>query len=239
MEHRNGTNDSRGNGKKLANTIGTPSCIAVHNEENVMDMDIVGSSSFMTSDHTTRMECDVDGDDLLGDELIERESGGASLERMDSAKGHKHKRHGSSRSGARAGVRIGARPGETLSQKAVVMRRASPMKRKASSSGFPSYGENKTFESFASRGRKALVWKDLRVELDGRGGRDGHGFSTSAKEGGEEDATTAKWRKNMEERKIWWRRQQRAGPSSGVERTMTMASSRAGFVGQPAPPTRG
>ena len=36
MEHRNGTNDSRGNGKKLANTIGTPSCIAVHNEENVM-----------------------------------------------------------------------------------------------------------------------------------------------------------------------------------------------------------
>ncbi|WZZ49656.1 hypothetical protein YC2023_049763 [Brassica napus] len=147
MEHRNGTNDSRGNGKKLANTIGTPSCIAVHNEENVMevhdedqiidalqDMDIVGSSSFMTSDHTTRMECDVDGDDLLGDELIERESGGASLERMDSAKGHKHKRHGSSRSGARAGVRIGARPGETLSQKAVVMRRASPMKRKASSS---------------------------------------------------------------------------------------------------------
>ncbi|KAG2289264.1 hypothetical protein Bca52824_048868 [Brassica carinata] len=182
MEHRNGTNDSRGNGKKLANTIGTPSCIAVHNEENVMDMDIVGSSSFMTSDHTTRMECDVDGDDLLGDELIERESGGASLERMDSAK---------------------------------------------------------AFESFASRGRKALVWKDLRVELDGRGGRDGHGFSTSAKEGGEEDATTAKWRKNMEERKIWWRRQQRAGPSSGVERTMTMASSRAGFVGQPAPPTRG
>ncbi|KAF3577150.1 hypothetical protein DY000_02029703 [Brassica cretica] len=195
----------------------------VHDEDQIIDalqdMDIVGSSSFMTSDHTTRMECDVDGDDLLGDELIERESGGASLERMDSAKGHKHKRHGSSRSGARAGVPIGARPGATLSQKAVVMRRASPMKR-----------------------RKALVWKDLRVELDGRGGRDGHGFSTSAKEGGEEDATTAKWRKKMEERKIWWRRQQRAGPSSGVERTMTMASSRAGFAGQPAPPappTRG
>ncbi|KAF2568817.1 hypothetical protein F2Q68_00024572 [Brassica cretica] len=123
MEHRNGTNDSRGNGKKLASTIVTPSCIAVHNEENVtvrergtiraitfypmeevgqkevhdedqiidalQDMDIVGSSSLMTSDHTTRMECDIDGDDLLGDELMERESGGASLERMDSAKGHK------------------------------------------------------------------------------------------------------------------------------------------------------
>ncbi|KAF2534721.1 hypothetical protein F2Q70_00031331 [Brassica cretica] len=64
----------------------------------------------------------------------------------------------------------------------------------------------------------------FRVELDGRGGRDGHRFSTSTKEGGEEDATTARWRKKMEERKIWWRRQQRAGPSSGVERTMTTAS---------------
>ncbi|KAF2574121.1 hypothetical protein F2Q70_00005639 [Brassica cretica] len=75
-----------------------------------------------------------------------------------------------------------------------------------------------------SRGRKALVWKDLRVELDGGGGRDGHGFSTSTKEGGQEDATPARWRKEMEERKIWWRRQQRAGPSSGVERTVTTAS---------------
>lgn len=65
----------------------------VHDEDQIIDalqdMDIVGSSSLMTSDHTTRMECDIDGDDLLGDELIERESGGASLERMDSAKGHK------------------------------------------------------------------------------------------------------------------------------------------------------
>ena len=66
--------------------------------------------------------------------------------------------------------------------------------------------------------------ESVRVELDGRGGRDGHGFSTSTKEGGEEDATTARWRKKMEKRKIWWRRQQRAGPSSGVERTMTTAS---------------
>ncbi|XP_013613928.1 PREDICTED: uncharacterized protein LOC106320108 [Brassica oleracea var. oleracea] len=34
----------------------------------------------------------------------------------------------------------------------------------------------------------------------------------------------ARWQKKMEERKIWWRRQQRACPSSGVERTVTTAS---------------
>ncbi|KAL0689532.1 hypothetical protein Bca4012_089210 [Brassica carinata] len=61
-------------------------------------------------------------------------------------------------------------------------------------------------ESFVSRGRKALVWKDLRVELDSRGGRDGE---MAEEDGGEEDLVET---------------QQRASPSSGVERTMTTAS---------------
>lgn len=97
-------------------------------------------------DHISRMVCDVDGDNLLGEDLKEMESNDVGLASHDSTKGHKHKRHSSSQSGARAGVRIGARAGATLgvqNKKAAFLRRGSPMKRQVSSSVFPSYLENK------------------------------------------------------------------------------------------------
>lgn len=102
------------------------------------------------------MECDVVGDDLLGEELKEKEFFGVSFVSSNLTKGDNHKRHISSRngalsrSGAQSGVHIGARDGATLgmwNKKAAFLRRGSPMKRKASSSGFPLYGKNKSQRS--------------------------------------------------------------------------------------------
>ena len=114
-----------------------------HDEDQIIDalqdMDIVGSSGLVITDHTVRMDCDVEDDDLLGEELQERESGGASLVSFDSMKGHKHKHHVSSRSGARAKVHIGARAGATLglqTKKVVFLHRGSPMKRVGVKNGY-------------------------------------------------------------------------------------------------------
>lgn len=40
----------------------------------LQDMDIAGSSSMVNSEHMSRMQCDVDGDDLFGEEINEMEN---------------------------------------------------------------------------------------------------------------------------------------------------------------------
>lgn len=75
----------------------------------LQDMDIAGSSSMVTAAHGSLMECDVEDDDLLGEELSEMENHKDDLDIQNLEKAHKHKRNSSSRSGARARIRFGNR----------------------------------------------------------------------------------------------------------------------------------
>lgn len=102
-------------------------------------MDIVISSTMTIPEQATRMECNDQGDDLLGEELAEMEDGESVhvvWALSYTKKGHKSKGQSLSWSGARVGAPLGLQ-----SKKAEFFRWCSPKKRHASSSMFSSCGE--------------------------------------------------------------------------------------------------